>query len=133
MQQARGDQDTIRQLRDALAKANMPPAPVVTAEDQRKFADVIEVNRTLKELAGDKAFQQDLQRPMVQVALLAWSGASTAHLPGETLEAARFDEGVSRVYPRLKSTCSVSHRLATPRTCAHRACLPVRISFVCSL
>jgi hypothetical protein len=124
MQQARADQETIRQLRDALASATAravpvpvpapasPKAPAVTAEDKKKYADVIEVNRTLKELAGDPAFQQDLQRPMVQVALLAWSGESTEHIPPETLEAARFDEGVARVYPRLKGT-----RLHSPPVC----------------
>jgi hypothetical protein len=39
------------------------------------------------------------------VALLAWSGESTEHIPPETLEAARFDEGVARIYPRLKGAC----------------------------
>ena len=67
-----------------------------------RVADLRNVNETLHRFANDKTFQDDLKGPMVKIALDCWGG--DAHNYTETqMEAARFDEGVNRVYPRMKA------------------------------
>jgi chromosome segregation ATPase len=103
--QARSDQQTIAALRRQLDQYQNQPsaAPVVSAADKKRLVDLAEVNSTLLALTKESQFQQDLERPLVKVALTAWSGANVSHISESQLESARFDEGVARIYPRLKA------------------------------
>ena len=62
----------------------------------------VQVNDTLLAFARERAFQEDLKRPLVRVALDIWDGKEELH-PQLDREAARFDEGVKRVFPRMKA------------------------------
>ncbi len=70
--------------------------------DKKRLADLQEVNDTLLRFARERAFQEDLKRPLVKVALDLWGGDTKNHSETE-MEAARFDEGVARIYPRMKA------------------------------
>jgi hypothetical protein len=62
----------------------------------------VQVNDTLLAFARERAFQEDLKRPLVRVALDCWDGKAELH-PEEVRERSRFDDGVSRIYPRMKA------------------------------
>ena len=100
--QARSDQETIAALRSQLRGTREPPV-ASTAADNKRLADLSEVNSTLLALTKNGQFQQDLARPLVKIALTAWSGANVSHISEAQLESARLDDGVGRVYPRLKA------------------------------
>ena len=70
------------------------------ATDTQRLNDVKEVNELLLNFHRDSQFQSDLSRPLVKVALECWGGQTISHIPEAQLEAARFDEGVIRIYPR---------------------------------
>ena len=62
----------------------------------------VQVNDTLLAFARERAFQEDLKRPLVRVALDCWDGKAELH-PEEVRERSRFDDGVVRIYPRMKA------------------------------
>jgi len=70
--------------------------------DLKRIADLREVNDTLLTFARERAFQEELKRPLVRVALDIWDGKGDVH-PAQDQEAARFDEGVKRIFPRMKA------------------------------
>ena len=61
-----------------------------------------QVNDTLLRFARERAFQEDLKLPLVKVALDLWGG-DTKNYTEAQMEAARFDDGVARIYPRMKA------------------------------
>jgi hypothetical protein len=96
--QAKVDHETINRLRQQLS--TLQRHTVASDEvDRQRVHDLRAINSTLLTLAGDADFQQDLARPLVRVAVGCWAGET--HHPAEQTEAARYDEGVRRVYPKL--------------------------------
>ena len=98
--QARLDHATIATLRSQLEAFNKLNDQTEET-DKRRVKDLKAVNDWLLKLALDTSFQDDLKRPLVNVALNCWGGTGS-NQPEEQLEAARYDEGVVRVYPMLK-------------------------------
>ena len=96
--QAKFDHETINRLRQQLADLQRL-APSSDDADRKRVHDLREINTTLATLARDMDFQQDLARPLVKVAIGCWGGRTD--YTAEETEAARYDEGVRRVYPRL--------------------------------
>ena len=99
--QAKVDQATIEDLRrqlDELLKRQVANNDA----DLKRLADLQEVNDTLLRFARERAFQEDVKRPLVKVALDLWGGDTKNHSEAD-MEAARFDEGVARIYPRMKA------------------------------
>ena len=68
----------------------------------RVFAPFPQVNDTLVRLARERAFQDELKRPLVRVALDIWDGKGDRHPPADR-EMARVDEGFRRIFPRMKA------------------------------
>ena len=60
-----------------------------------------EINAQLKDLACDEQVQADLQTRLVRLAISLWQGVSPDSARPEDVEAAKTDEGVNRLYPRL--------------------------------
>ena len=102
------DQATIADLRAQLESlraqlAELMKRQVVDEEaDKKRIADLQQVNDTLLRFARERAFQDDLLRPLVVIALDCWGG-DTKNYTEAQMEAARFDEGVARIYPRMKA------------------------------
>ena len=99
--QAKADQATIEDLRrqlDELLKRQVASDDA----DSKRLADLQEVNDTLLRFARERAFQADVARPLVKVALDLWGGDTKDYTEAQ-MEAARFDEGVARIYPRMKA------------------------------
>ena len=72
--------------------------------DLKRVADLREVNDTLQMFARERQFQDDLKRPNVQLALQMWGGENVnIELTPDQLEDIKFDEGVIRIYPRMKA------------------------------
>ena len=55
----------------------------------RRIFPIMQVNDTLLRFARERAFQEDLARPLVKVALDCWGGDISKHSEAQ-LEAARF-------------------------------------------
>ena len=98
--QARIDHETITALRTQMDQYRSERGQSEEA-DRKRVLDLKVVNDTLLKFALDSSFQEDLKRPMVLVALNCWGGTGS-NIPEADLEAARSDDGVARVYPRLK-------------------------------
>lgn len=97
------DHATIAKLRsqvnELIAKQNAG-SPDAAADEQR-LRDISSINASLRSFAEDANFQVDLRRPLVKVALDCWRGEQKGISEADK-EAARFDDGVQRIYPRLK-------------------------------
>jgi hypothetical protein len=88
--------DLRKQLKDLMQKK--------TADDEmekKRVADLREVNDTLLRMARERAFQNDLKQRYVQVALAAWGGDASKYSEAD-LDAARYDDTVKRIFPRMK-------------------------------
>ena len=70
--------------------------------DKKRIADLQAVNDTLLRLARERAFQEDLKLPLVRVAMDIFNGDADKHSAARQ-EEARFDEGVKRIFPRMKA------------------------------
>ena len=95
--QARIDHATITTLRSQLEEFNKLNDQTEEA-DKKRVKDLKAVNDWLLKLALDTSFQDDLKRPLVNVALNCWGGTGS-NQPEEHLEAARYDEGNKHTLP----------------------------------
>ena len=94
------DQATIDDLRRQLDQ-HLQKQVASDDADVKRLADLQEVNDTLLRFARERAFQEDVKRPLVRVALDLWGGDAKDYTE-EQKEAARHDDGVARIYPRMK-------------------------------
>ena len=85
---------------DVIPPSNSPLPKYRDAKDVKRLQDLELINDTLLSFARDTEFQQDLIRPLVRVAVDLWKGVNSSHAD---MESAKFDAGVIRIYPKLKS------------------------------
>ena len=129
--QARIDHTTISTLRSQLEAFNKINDQSEET-DKRRVKDLKSVNDWLLRLALDTSFQEDLKRPLVNVALNCWGGTGS-NQPEEQLEAARYDDGVVRVYPVLKEfevVCNAANiRFPIDHLIARKTQLSVQVTY----
>ena len=93
--QSRIDYDTIATLRNTIESFRAQQAQSKQDEDEvdkKRVLDLKVINDNLLKFALDGAFQEDLKRPLVMVALNCWGGTGSS-IPEDQLEAARSDPG----------------------------------------
>ena len=71
--------------------------------DDQRLQYIRAVNQHLAAFAADTTFQADLNRPFVKIALDCWGGEHIDHYTEAQLHDCRHDEGVVRVYDRLRA------------------------------
>jgi len=70
--------------------------------DPVKLENIRLINDQLKKLANDFQVQADLRRSPVKEAMKIWGGEDTSHLSPADMDKIQADDGVARVYPKLK-------------------------------
>ena len=70
--------------------------------DPVKLENIRLINDQLRKLANDFQVQADLRRSPVKEAMKIWGGEDTSHLSPADMDKIQGDDGVARVYPKLK-------------------------------
>ena len=77
-------------------------SPLSKALDPVKLENIRLINDQLRKLANDFQVQADLRRSLVKEAMKIWGGEDTSHLSPTDMVNIQGDDGVARVYPKLK-------------------------------